>query len=178
MHYKKPSCIFSAITFYSKHWHNLQLPRRERDEALLLMAHFIGDIHQPLHVGFADDRGGTRRPIVFDGRIVSLHRFWDTEVLLCSSRRSWRHLGLRLFNNHRHHLATSKIVSSTQKMSYLHPSLLEMRVWAQESYDLTRKIYQLLKVQGSTDYCSMFHDAAIKRLELASLRLALVLESN
>ncbi|MFT7490532.1 MAG: hypothetical protein ACI80S_000113 [Pseudohongiellaceae bacterium] len=178
MHHKKPSCVFSAITFYSKRWHNLQLPRRERDEALLLMVHFIGDIHQPLHVGFADDRGGTRRPIVFDGRIVSLHRFWDTEVLSCSSRYSWRHLGLRLFNNHRHHLAASKILSSNQKTSYLHPSLLEIRVWAQESYDLTRKIYQLLKVQDSTDYCSMFHDAAIKRLELASLRLALALKSN
>nr|CAD1842351.1 unnamed protein product [Ananas comosus var. bracteatus] len=29
-------------------------------EALLFLSHFIGDVHQPLHVGFTSDEGGTQ----------------------------------------------------------------------------------------------------------------------
>lgn len=177
-HLKKPSCVFSAITFYSKRWFNPQLSRRERDEALLLMAHFIGDIHQPLHVGFADDRGGTRKKIIFDGRILSLHRFWDTEVLSCESKQSWRQLGQQLHKTHRHYYAGTHIETASRNTPNSNPLSLEPRAWAQESYDLTREIYQSLNTQPSGYYCSVFHNAAIKRLELASLRLAGALKSD
>ena len=33
-------------------------PDAERAEAMILLGHWIGDIYQPLHVGFSDDRGG------------------------------------------------------------------------------------------------------------------------
>jgi hypothetical protein len=178
LHLKKPSCILSAITFYSKRWFDTQLSRRERDEALLFMAHFIGDIHQPLHVGFADDRGGTRKKIIFDGRILSLHRFWDTEVLSCDSKQSWRQLGQQLYKTHRHYYAGTQVVTASQKTPDSSPLSLEPRVWAQESYDLTREIYQSLNTQPSGDYCLVFHDASIKRLELASLRLVRALKIN
>jgi hypothetical protein len=177
-HLKTPSCVLSAITFYSKRWINPRLSRRERDEALLLMAHFIGDIHQPLHVGFAEDRGGTRKKIIFDGRILSLHRFWDSEVLSCASKQSWRQLGQQLFKTHRHYFADTQIATATQEAPNSNPLSSEPHVWAQESYDLTREIYQSLKTQSSGYYCSVFHNSAIKRLELASLRLVVALKSH
>ena len=31
---------------------------RERSEALWFIGHFVGDIHQPMHVGYPEDRGG------------------------------------------------------------------------------------------------------------------------
>ena len=32
--------------------------RQNKKEALLFIGHFIGDIHQPMHVGYPHDRGG------------------------------------------------------------------------------------------------------------------------
>jgi hypothetical protein len=173
-HLNKPRCVLSAISFYAKRWRNEKLSRGERDEALLLMAHFIGDIHQPLHVGFSDDRGGTRKQITFDGRSLSLHSFWDSKVLSCASRQSWRKLGQQLHASH------AGYYNGTYKRSIQTSNVLsqEPRVWAQESYDLTLQIYQAIKQQRPSNYCSAFHAPAIKRLELASLRLAGALKSR
>lgn len=55
--------------------------RAERLEALRFLAHFVVDIHQPLHVGRAADRGGNTIDVVRDGETVNLHRFWDSTVL-------------------------------------------------------------------------------------------------
>ena len=41
----------------------------------------MGDIHQPLHSGFADDRGGNSVNIEFDGEQMNLHAFWDFKLI-------------------------------------------------------------------------------------------------
>ena len=54
----------------------------ERRDALRFLAHFVVDIHQPLHVGRESDRGGNRIEIdPGGGEPVNLHRFWDTEAV-------------------------------------------------------------------------------------------------
>ena len=54
-------------------------PRVVRLEALLWVAHLAGDIHQPLHVGDAGDRGGNQVSVMPQtGRYpVNLHSEWD-----------------------------------------------------------------------------------------------------
>lgn len=52
-----------------------------RGEALRFLVHFVVDVHQPLHVGRADDRGGNDVSVRLGGETLNLHRFWDTEVL-------------------------------------------------------------------------------------------------
>ena len=48
--------------------------------SLKFLGHWIGDIHQPLHVSFADDRGGNF--IRESGPCVnSLHTVWDTCII-------------------------------------------------------------------------------------------------
>ena len=41
----------------------------------------IGDIHQPLHAGFAEDRGGNSVDVRFNGRRENLHSLWDTALV-------------------------------------------------------------------------------------------------
>lgn len=55
--------------------------RSRRADALRFLVHFIVDVHQPLHVGRAEDRGGNRIDIRFRGETSNLHRFWDSDVL-------------------------------------------------------------------------------------------------
>jgi len=50
---------------------------RERLDALRFLSHFIGDIHQPMHAGYADDRGGNNTDITLFGRKTNMHAAWD-----------------------------------------------------------------------------------------------------
>ena len=52
----------------------------EKSTAILYIGHWFGDLHQPLHISFADDRGGNsiRESGPCSG---SLHSVWDTCVI-------------------------------------------------------------------------------------------------
>ena len=57
---------------------------RRRAEALKLLAHFVGDAHQPLHAGYPDDRGGNDIDVRWFDQIgddFNLHRVWDDWLL-------------------------------------------------------------------------------------------------
>jgi hypothetical protein len=56
----------------------------QRTEALAMLLHFVGDIHQPLHATDWNDRGGNSFLIhgvpftdLFPGSVPNLHSFWD-----------------------------------------------------------------------------------------------------
>lgn len=55
----------------------------EADKAfhLKLLVHFVGDLHQPLHVGKADDLGGNRFQVRWFDEGTNLHRVWDTDMI-------------------------------------------------------------------------------------------------
>eukprot|EP00897_Mesotaenium_endlicherianum_P010307 jgi/Mesen1/9304/ME000060S08743 len=50
-------------------------------EALMFLSHFVGDIHQPLHVGFTGDLGGNTIHVKWFGRAHNLHEVWDDEFI-------------------------------------------------------------------------------------------------
>jgi hypothetical protein len=61
--------------------------RREKEEALKFIVHFVGDLHQPLHCVDDHDRGGNEKwfryyPRGPAGRYtwVELHGFWDNLI--------------------------------------------------------------------------------------------------
>ena len=45
--------------------------------ALKYVVHFVGDLHQPLHLGYLDDRGGNQYQIQAYKRGSNLHSLWD-----------------------------------------------------------------------------------------------------
>lgn len=52
-----------------------------RREALSWVVHLLGDLHQPLHVGRSEDRGGNKVSVRFQGEETNLHRLWDGGLL-------------------------------------------------------------------------------------------------
>lgn len=50
-------------------------------EALLFLAHIVGDIHQPLHVAFTSDLGGNTIMVDWYGSRENLHFIWDVEII-------------------------------------------------------------------------------------------------
>jgi hypothetical protein len=51
-------CIEGALKNYSHRLINENSDFVDRQQALFFLVHFLGDIHQPLHVGFRNDQGG------------------------------------------------------------------------------------------------------------------------
>ena len=43
--------------------------------------HFVGDLHQPLHAGYAQDRGGNDTQVNDAGYGTNLHALWDSRLL-------------------------------------------------------------------------------------------------
>ena len=55
--------------------------RSEVSEAVKYLIHLVGDLHQPLHAGFAEDKGGNQIPVIVDGRESNLHSIWDSTII-------------------------------------------------------------------------------------------------
>lgn len=80
-------CVLVAIRRYTVYLAREDMARDERAEALKFLAHFVGDLHQPLHAGYGEDRGGNEIRVRWfgkrssDGDDLDLHRVWDREIL-------------------------------------------------------------------------------------------------
>lgn len=84
---RKDRCVTGAIYNYT-----MQLMSERDDlglskmkynltEALMFLSHFIGDVHQPLHVGFLGDEGGNTITVRWYRRKTNLHHVWDTMMI-------------------------------------------------------------------------------------------------
>jgi len=58
-----------------------QLTKDEINLDLKLVFHLIGDLHQPLHTGYASDRGGNTEKYDFMGKEKNLHHIWDMDII-------------------------------------------------------------------------------------------------
>lgn len=56
-------------------------PKVSKSQALKLLIHFVGDLHQPLHVGRRVDKGGTDLQVVFFSQPYNLHGVWDSGII-------------------------------------------------------------------------------------------------
>ena len=74
-------CVVEKIKHYRNVLADRRSPKRERQHALLFLVHFVGDLHQPLHVGDHDDRGGNLTQIQFFDSGTNLHRLWDSDLI-------------------------------------------------------------------------------------------------
>ena len=57
---------------------------RSRDSVLLYLRkliHLVGDLHQPLHVGYGIDKGGNDAQVNLLGKGTNLHKIWDFEII-------------------------------------------------------------------------------------------------
>ena len=53
----------------------------QRLKALKYVIHFIGDIHQPLHAGYAEDKGGNTIQLQAFDKGTNLHALWDSGLV-------------------------------------------------------------------------------------------------
>ncbi len=59
-----------------------KLGKGETGMYIKVLFHLVGDIHQPLHSGYGEDRGGNDIKVSCLGKPSNLHRVWDEDILL------------------------------------------------------------------------------------------------
>lgn len=159
-----------AIRYFGAELADTNLAPARRAEALRFVAHFIADVHQPLHVGRAADRGGNTVMVVVGGQRMNLHRFWDAQWLLKTDRRA---------NGYGTAGQVAAIVSlSADRIDELQAS--DIYAWARESQGLRNVVYALGRpVRGPVALDRRYRTAALEitrdRLAAAGTRLAGVL---
>jgi hypothetical protein len=94
----KGRCVVTAIANYTKRVS--EGSQAQRGESLKFLAHFVGDIHQPLHVGFKRDYGGNKIKGSFLGKPTNLHSVWDFDVLAKRLQTDFKQDGMKGFAAH------------------------------------------------------------------------------
>ncbi len=78
---KDGDCVTEALKEQSAILADTSRPLAERTQALKFVVHFTGDIHQPMHAGYAHDKGGNNFQLHFNGRGTNLHSLWDSGMV-------------------------------------------------------------------------------------------------
>ncbi len=163
--------VLWAIGHYSAVLTNPAAPTKARTDALRFIVHFVVDVHQPLHVGRAVDRGGNAIDVRYGATTVSLHRFWDTDVIALE--------GLSVSRFVRRLAASDEWRSPEFAAARADPDPVD---WAAESLELRPAVYAFATPsRGRAATLDGAYLAAAKRvveqrLTLAAARLAATLD--
>jgi hypothetical protein len=74
---RKGRCALAALDQYETMLRDPAADAASQSTALNMVVHLVGDLHQPLHT--SADTG--QRRIIWRGKTMSLHRFWDEEIV-------------------------------------------------------------------------------------------------
>ena len=78
---RQDRCVIGAVEKYRRILADSAASPADRREALRFLIHFVGDLHQPLHVSDQGDRGGNGLSVTWQGRSENLHTLWDSRLL-------------------------------------------------------------------------------------------------
>jgi hypothetical protein len=72
---------YTKINFLVNELKKKNLPKAQKIIYIRLLVHIVGDIHQPMHTGRAEDKGGNDVKLTWFGKSSNLHSIWDTELV-------------------------------------------------------------------------------------------------
>ena len=132
----------------------------ERLKALKYLVHLVGDVHQPLHAGYQDDRGGNRFQLQAWMHAKNLHAVWDSGLL--------RNVDL---DNHAFAAWVSRVPITSAALD------LDPAHMAQESCRIVAQTGFYPEEGLSAAYTQRFTPVLQQRLALAAARLAALLNA-
>lgn len=72
---------YTKINWLTSQLKNKELEQDKKVLYLRLLIHIVGDIHQPLHIGRAEDRGGNGVKVNWFKDPSNLHSVWDSKLV-------------------------------------------------------------------------------------------------
>lgn len=131
---------------------------------LKLLIHLIGDLHQPLHIGLAEDKGGNDFKVQWFYKDSNLHKVWDTEMI--------EHYGMsysELADNASY--LPKETIKNIQKGTIID--------WVNQTHKLTKEIYNNVSPNANLKYSYSYQNFNTVRsqLQIAGIRLAKILNT-
>lgn len=149
------TCILAAIDKDLAFLHDRTQTPRKRASALMSLGHWLGDIHQPLHVSYEKDRGGNyirATGACGNAKKNTLHSVWDNCLL-----EKWTFAKIKSSPAYKPQWSrftiTYRAVDAFREIETRDAALISSWLsgapvnWASESYALT--------IQPQTKYCVM-----------------------
>ncbi|ANI90495.1 S1/P1 Nuclease [Arachidicoccus ginsenosidimutans] len=136
----------------------------DKEVALRLLIHFVGDLHQPLHVGRPEDKGGNDIEEFWFGKQTNLHAIWDDALV---DYQKWSYT----------EYADNIDVASKEAVAQIQSGTLED--WFYQSHELADEIYDRTPANShlSYKYNYMFYWKLNQQLLDGGLRLAEILNN-
>lgn len=156
--------LFARTNFLIAQLKNKELDKEKKLVYLRLLIHFIGDMHQPLHVGGrAENLGGNRIRVHWFNEATNIHTVWDERLLEFQqlSYTEW-----------------AKAINHTTKKQRNEWQQQPMVAWCFESYQIAQEIYAgITQTDQKLGYNYNFEhiDEVNQRLLRGGVRLAGVL---
>lgn len=134
----------------------------EEEAYLKMLIHLVGDLHQPLHVGTGEDRGGNDVQVQWMGEDTNLHSVWDSRMI-DSKQLSFTELAQHL----------NRQITKQLRKNWQAASLAD---WLKEAMALRAAVYDIPE-DHSLGYHYLYKNYPIveQRLLVAGVRLAGIL---
>ncbi|MGG8497833.1 S1/P1 nuclease [Tenacibaculum sp. TC6] len=129
---------------------------------LKMLVHLIGDLHQPMHIGQKEDKGGNTIQVQWHGKGSNLHRVWDEDII-----DKWDMSYIELADNAKH--LSKEQVKAIQKGSVID--------WMYDTHGLTKEVYASVEVGENLRYrySYLYFPVVRQQLQKGGLRLAKLL---
>jgi hypothetical protein len=196
-------CVISAIKQDSSILADTSKTDTERARAMILLGHWVGDIHQPLHISYADDRGGNSIDKRGKCSESNLHSVWDNCIIdqkILPGNWMQKQFGWSRFTRaYRAADSLTAEISESNKSEWINS---EPWQWASESYEITINpdvLYctqrnhscwyepnnkrlddgeEIKTVQITDEYLEKFSPVVKQRLKQAGVRLASLINES
>lgn len=134
----------------------------DKEFYLKMLVHLVGDLHQPMHVGRLEDKGGNDIQLQWFGKGTNLHRLWDTNMV-DDHGMSYTELSNSLPQ-----------LSKQQKLSVQQGDMYD---WMEESRNIANELYDSVAVGDKLgyQYGYKYWSTVEVQLQKGGLRLAKVL---
>lgn len=152
--------VVESIERITKELKTKKLSDQQQLLYIMMLAHLIGDIHQPLHCGAHDDKGGNDVKLQWFREDTNLHRIWDSDII-DETRLSYTELAQSLDQ------PSDEEIKKWQQHN--------VRDWAYENQMYDKQIYTFKGTRLGYEYSYVNYRVVRLRLLQAGIRLAGVL---
>ncbi len=128
---------YTKLNFLIKELKNKNLLPDKKRMYLRLIIHIVGDIHQPLHVGHPEDKGGNDIKVTWFGSVTNLHSVWDSRLI------DFQQLSYTEYTNAINHSTKS------QRVAWQKQPLAE---WIYQTYQIAQNVYNDIKPDDKLGY--------------------------
>lgn len=157
--------VVKAVTDITSMLREGGLPHEKEKTYLMMLIHLMGDLHQPMHMGHASDRGGNSHRIIYFNRDNNLHSVWDGALVESAHKWSYTEWQREIDR------ASDNTIAETVKGTPAD--------WGRETYFLATKVYKETPAgyKASYDYVARWTPVVEEQFLKGGLRLAHLLTS-